>query len=900
MRFNDVKKISNLAAKQLSIREIKELSMQFFQHEKEYSFSKQANSARLAFELFKDAGAETEMRNIKADGKTANMDYIMPQAWDAFDAKLEMLSPKSEIISDYKTDRFMLPIRCKATPAGGITGELITEEDIGEKGSGGKFILSSTYKMCGWDKMKLLKEGAAGIISYWSESGDKLPDSVFWTNGWTMGPGWYHTADEPRILMMNISVNKGRRLEKLLKSGRKVVLKAFSDTKTYDATQQTVTALIKGSSEKEIAIAGHLYEPLPSDNCICSASMTLFVSIINRLISEKKLPQPYYSLRFILGAERYGISEFYKDPKRARRVIANMNFDGFCIDHKKAKEPSEVRYAPVSNTSFIDILLDNLVEKHNTAPLRHVRGNFSDDTFMSDPLVSAPCCWFWQPDGPYHHNSENTYEIVDWKRALEKSKTAFEFILTLAYMDPQAAEGFLPEVEKGLARHINLEFSKLLKRSGSLTERELISNINFLNGWQLRRLESLAGFGVSRPALKKAQGRLGRHIEKALSIFANAKTLPEKNKSSVSSEERKAANLIPARLAKYPPSDMAKEKDILKRPRNAPYAENFVAWMDGKRTLWEVIKMLEMDIERIFTAKQQDAYIKYARDLERLGYIKLKYKTVIGKADILAGLKKLGIKKGNRIIVHSSLASLGKVKGGPEAVIDALKAAVGRSGLLMMPSFNHGDAVRNPPYYFDMKKTPSKNGLIADAFWRLPGVKRSVDPSHSFAAWGKNAEQYLAGHRLTSTMGPGSPLELLERAVGKVLLLGTGYDPNTFRHVVEMTNNVKCLGQRTEEYPVKLPSGKMIKARTWSWRNGACPLLDDVSHSERLMKERGLDRRVKIGNAEAIVFDPADFRRVAEELLAKGVPGKPNCKNCKMKIAYTGTKEGVLPLKKVC
>ena len=899
MRFNDVKKISGLAAKQLSIREIKELSMQFFQHEKEYSFSKQANSARLAFELFKEAGAETELRNIKADGKTANMDYIMPQAWDAFDAKLEMLSPFKETLSDYKTDRFMLPMRCPATPAGGITGELILEKDAGRKGVRGKFILSSTYKMCGWDKMKLLKTGAAGIISYWSESGDKLPDSVFWTNGWTMGPGWYHTADEPRILMMNISRNKGLRFEKLLKSGKKVTLKAFADTKTYSAVQHTATALIRGESEKEIAIAGHLYEPMPSDNCICAASMTRFVSIINGLIREKKLPRPRYSLRFILGAERYGISEFFKDRKRAGNIIANMNFDGFCVDHKKAKEPSQVRYAPVCNTSFTDILLDELVAKYNTAPLQHVRGNFSDDTFMSDPLVSAPCTWFWQPDGPYHHNSENTYETVDWKRALEKSSVALEYILTLAYMDPQAAGGYLPSVEKGLACHIDLEFSKLLKRSGKLSKKELVSNMYFVIGWQLRRLESLSGFGASRIEMKKAQIRLGRHIEKALEIFGKAKTRGVNNENLISSEERKAANIIPFRLAKYPPSDMAKEKDLLKRPRNAPSAENFVAWMDGNRTLWDVIKLLEMDLEKTFTSGQQNTYINYARDLERLGYIKFKYRTVIGRKEIISGLKLLGIKKGDRIMVHSSLASLGKVKGGPEAVIDALKAAVGKSGLLMMPSFNHGDAARNPPYYFDMKKTSSKNGVIADTFWRLPGVKRSVDPSHAFAAWGKNSEQYLAGHRYTSTMGPGSPLELLERGGGKVVLLGTGYAPNTFRHVVEMTNNVKCLGQRTEEYPVKLPSGKMIKARTWSWRNGGCPLLDDVSHSERLMKERGLDKLVKIGNAETIIFNTADFRRVAEELLAKGVPGKPNCKDCKMKIAFTGTKEGVLPLKKV-
>ncbi|MEI7905374.1 MAG: hypothetical protein WCI43_08180, partial [Candidatus Firestonebacteria bacterium] len=77
------------------------------------------------------------------------------------------------------------------------------------------------------------------------------------------------------------------------------------------------------------------------------------------------------------------------------------------------------------------------------------------------------------------------------------------------------------------------------------------------------------------------------------------------------------------------------------------------------------------------------------------------------------------------------------------------------------------------------------------------------------------------------------------------------------------------------------------------------PLLDDVTHSEKLMRERGLDKRLKIGSALVIVLEPKNFRRVAEELLAKGIPGKPKCKDCKMKIAFTGTKAGKLPKSKI-
>jgi aminoglycoside N3'-acetyltransferase len=245
-------------------------------------------------------------------------------------------------------------------------------------------------------------------------------------------------------------------------------------------------------------------------------------------------------------------------------------------------------------------------------------------------------------------------------------------------------------------------------------------------------------------------------------------------------------------------------------------------------------------------------------------------------------------------MVHASLTSLGYVRGGPRTVITALMETVTRDGVLMMPSFNHGEPFQKGPGYYAPAETPTSDGIIADTFWRMPGVKRSLDPAHPVAAWGRNAAEYVKRHGQVPTMGIGSPIQLLEEAGGKVVLLGTGYGPNSLRHVVEMTNGAKCLGVRTEEYPVKLPNGRRIKGRTWSWRAGRCPLLDDVHWTEERMITRRLDQRVMIGNALAVVFDMRDFRMVAEELLREGLPGIPRCHDCRMGIACTGRKEAMV------
>ena len=60
-------------------------------------------------------------------------------------------------------------------------------------------------------------------------------------------------------------------------------------------------------------------------------------------------------------------------------------------------------------------------------------------------------------------------------------------------------------------------------------------------------------------------------------------------------------------------------------------------------------------------------------------------------------------------------------------------------------------------------------------------------------------------------MGPESPLGFLMRDEGYGLLLGVGYQANTFHHVVEMSTGAPCLGMRTRSFPAaarRWPSGR--------------------------------------------------------------------------------------------
>ncbi|WP_035187189.1 aminoglycoside N(3)-acetyltransferase [Alteribacter aurantiacus] len=169
---------------------------------------------------------------------------------------------------------------------------------------------------------------------------------------------------------------------------------------------------------------------------------------------------------------------------------------------------------------------------------------------------------------------------------------------------------------------------------------------------------------------------------------------------------------------------------------------------------------------------------------------------------MIHGFQSLGIKKGDILIVHSSLSSLGWVSGGAQAVVEALIKTIGDEGTLVMPT-QSGDlsdpmhwgapavprewwqTIRDTMPPFDPHLTPTRSmGRIVEVFRTHPDVIRSYHPQHSFAAWGKQ-QDWMKEHSLSFGLGPTSPLQKLYDHEAKVLLLGVGFENNTSFHLAE-------------------------------------------------------------------------------------------------------------------
>ncbi|RDZ40740.1 AAC(3) family N-acetyltransferase [Haloferax sp. Atlit-47N] len=175
-----------------------------------------------------------------------------------------------------------------------------------------------------------------------------------------------------------------------------------------------------------------------------------------------------------------------------------------------------------------------------------------------------------------------------------------------------------------------------------------------------------------------------------------------------------------------------------------------------------------------------------------------------GTVDSLAAdLRALGVERGDTLLVHSSLSSLGWVAGGPQAVVDALQTVLTDDGTLVMPThtgqYTDPSVWENPPVPDDWVETigesmppfrpdvtPTRGmGAVPECFRNYPGVVRSEHPTVSFAAWGAAAEEIVGGHELDYGLGDGSPLARVYDRGGDVLLLGVGHGNNTSLHLAE-------------------------------------------------------------------------------------------------------------------
>ncbi len=164
---------------------------------------------------------------------------------------------------------------------------------------------------------------------------------------------------------------------------------------------------------------------------------------------------------------------------------------------------------------------------------------------------------------------------------------------------------------------------------------------------------------------------------------------------------------------------------------------------------------------------------------------------VLTKTIIVQILKANGLKKGDSLLVHSSLSRLGYIDDGPQTMLDSLFEVIDapNTGTLILPTFPN--RISSFEYLednseFDVLNTPSAMGKITELLRTKYNCRRSIHPTHPVVAYGPKSEYFTQEHygQLTP-FNTFSPFYKLGVDNGKILMLGVKLESMTNFHVLE-------------------------------------------------------------------------------------------------------------------
>ena len=216
------------------------------------------------------------------------------------------------------------------------------------------------------------------------------------------------------------------------------------------------------------------------------------------------------------------------------------------------------------------------------------------------------------------------------------------------------------------------------------------------------------------------------------------------------------------------------------------------------------------------------------------------------------------------ILVHSSMKSIGKVEGGADTVLEAFSEFM-QEGLLVFPTHTWAHINEEQPKFY-VDETPTNIGILTELFRNYPNVVRSLHPTHSVAALGQDAEEFIAGDEQFDTpIARGSSWGKLLDREAKILLVGVDFTKNTFIHGIEEWMDIpNRLTDHHEALVTVLPDGTEIPV----------PSRRHVSHYsfyywkvEDLLAEKGAIEFAELGDAKVYVCDTVKMTQSISKML---------------------------------
>jgi hypothetical protein len=512
----------------------------------------------------------------------------------------------------------------------------------------GKLLLTKKLPMA-IHHLAIERFGAAGLIFDGMRSvpevcppGD-LQDDIQYASWWWWG-------GETRAFGFAVTPRAGAELRRALaRQGAPLRVRARVRSQFADGAIETVSALIPGETDEEVLITGHLCHPAPmaNDNASGAAAVMEAARALNALIASGALPKPRRGIRFLWMPEMTGTYAYLAAHEaQLPRIVAGLNLDMVGEDQDQTGSSWLLIRGSDALPSFADTLLEALREgyfgqahsfsgqgdfplfRHAVVPF----SNGSDHYILGDPSVGIPSPMLIQWPDRFYHTTADTLEKVSPASLARSAALAGTYAYFVAAAGPREAAWMAREMnyrfEIRLARKLQSATTAALGGAapeGPAWERQVAFRLDRHEAAleSLRRLDpdfDPQPWRAEATAIAAAAWARSRDVLDDWRVTERQDLAEEEARRVPVRRYRGPISLRP-HLRRLPPEERDAARAMLWRHgafADLP-ADVALYWADGKRTLAEILDLVELETQ----ARDAEGLAAYFKLLARLELIEL-------------------------------------------------------------------------------------------------------------------------------------------------------------------------------------------------------------------------------------------------------------------------------------
>ncbi|MHB1297352.1 MAG: M28 family peptidase [Gemmatimonadaceae bacterium] len=450
--------------------------------------------------------------------------YPMAQpAWEPLDASLH-IEGESEPVLRFATNRNMLATNSFATPAGGVTAELVdvgrgTPAELDAANVRGKVVFASVGARVLFAEA-VMKRGAIGLLTY-SMPTYTQPEK----HRTSIQFGSVPRDTVARAWAISLSYDARERLKAAMARGPVRVRVSTQVQWTPNAVEQAVVAEVRGkvAPDERFVFSAHVQEPGANDNASGVGAQVEMARVAADLVKAGRIA-PARSITMLWGLEISSTARYIQqDSVRARDIKWGLSLDMVGEDTEKTggtflieKMPdpsaiwtrgedkhSEWGGSPLKKEDmtphyFNDFVLGRALEQAATNGWV-VKTNPFEGGSDHTPFLRAkkPGLLFWHFTDQFYHTDRDRIDMVSADEMKNVGVTALVSALALTSADARMTQALVEEVTRAAVARIETEgrLSAAAVRGGASVDAER-DIIDTWAAWYGGALDSFADLEV--------------------------------------------------------------------------------------------------------------------------------------------------------------------------------------------------------------------------------------------------------------------------------------------------------------------------------------------------------------------------------------------------------------------